>query len=788
MVGSTANAVTELPVCSTITGDKTDHCRIAVVDSKTNAKALVFDLTSTMQKIQVSDNVSGRKINIHHALVYNNSLAPERLELRRGDALEIHFTNRITWRECNDTVNDNCFPSELLAASGDHDPRQTNLHTHGSEVPWAFDGVPPDLYGDDVLTFVLDQSSETEPAGGGSDAVHERRAKHAKHAMHAMPELGNAVIYWYPFSPYHPIGLNWYHPHPHGVTGFQVEAGLAGLLTIGLDKTDSGDPEAALSPIYLQLKDMQTRKDDDSNYRFQKFEPAVASACFVRGKAEGNEEWEFNAPSVKGRCNYKNSPKNQDYSWFFFVNGELFPTIEAPKKSYFRIANNSSNATYRLTLVPADAKPGTYYVPPFEVVEKDGITSAEGTEIQCTPALTPATRAGFGVDFTKKVSGTGKLCKVEVIAGADGQLTFKTIPVENEQLSKLTDTGSYILMQQGINTGEDDWPAIELANVQLTDGPESDWSGYAKAVAAANDKAPKPNKDFKWSKLDVKEPDSSLCDEFVDLPPAAEFDRAVVLFFGEKDGSEVFGLVSSGETMRAGSPNAGQVVNADMIATWRNAYLDQFAENIVSPTGDLNDQSPLEYDAPVLDGQLAGLEQHKFDISKTNVCTTLGDKPERWRVYNLSAQIHNFHIHQTKFEVKNVQGAACSRPGNGIQNEPEAYKLVGPENYLNDGVTQADLVGKSDEQCVKTYAELFFDVPGQFTLAGKGKGASALAAAPGTSEGYGMHDTFPVPPMGYIDVEIPFDSPEKVGVYVFHCHILEHEDAGMMGKIVVRSR
>jgi FtsP/CotA-like multicopper oxidase with cupredoxin domain len=43
-----------------------------------------------------------------------------------------------------------------------------------------------------------------------------------------------------------------------------------------------------------------------------------------------------------------------------------------------------------------------------------------------------------------------------------------------------------------------------------------------------------------------------------------------------------------------------------------------------------------------------------------------------------------------------------------------------------------------------------------------------------------------VPPMGYIDIEVPFTKPENVGEYVFHCHILEHEDAGMMGKVVVK--
>lgn len=31
-----------------------------------------------------------------------------------------------------------------------------------------------------------------------------------------------------------------------------------------------------------------------------------------------------------------------------------------------------------------------------------------------------------------------------------------------------------------------------------------------------------------------------------------------------------------------------------------------------------------------------------------------------------------------------------------------------------------------------------------------------------------------------------FRNPEIVGTFVFHCHILEHEDGGMMGSIRVK--
>jgi spore coat protein A len=46
-----------------------------------------------------------------------------------------------------------------------------------------------------------------------------------------------------------------------------------------------------------------------------------------------------------------------------------------------------------------------------------------------------------------------------------------------------------------------------------------------------------------------------------------------------------------------------------------------------------------------------------------------------------------------------------------------------------------------------------------------------------------MKDTVSVPPGGTVTVRAKF-SPYK-GEYVYHCHILEHEDMGMMRTLKV---
>ena len=55
----------------------------------------------------------------------------------------------------------------------------------------------------------------------------------------------------------------------------------------------------------------------------------------------------------------------------------------------------------------------------------------------------------------------------------------------------------------------------------------------------------------------------------------------------------------------------------------------------------------------------------------------------------------------------------------------------------------------------------------------------------------GLRDTFSVPPMkngepGAAKLIIPFTNPEIAGRFVFHCHVVKHEDKGMMQVVEVR--
>lgn len=120
-----------------------------------------------------------------------------------------------------------------------------------------------------------------------------------------------------------------------------------------------------------------------------------------------------------------------------------------------------------------------------------------------------------------------------------------------------------------------------------------------------------------------------------------------------------------------------------------------------------------------------------FDHSMVTVCLPLapGNKPveETWELINVASEDHNFHIHQTKFRVL--------QPAPGDTNEAGA--LVDNLPLYNGGPT-----------C-------------DGSVAAWRSGVCQVAP---------------------VVVRIPFS---QLGDFVYHCHILEHEDGGMMAHIRV---
>ena len=145
-----------------------------------------------------------------------------------------------------------------------------------------------------------------------------------------------------------------------------------------------------------------------------------------------------------------------------------------------------------------------------------------------------------------------------------------------------------------------------------------------------------------------------------------------------------------------------------------------------------------------------------FDPMNSFICLPLGagQMPvrEAWELVNLATENHNFHIHQTKFRAVDPTLASNS-------NSPMAKTLnaaVGPGVMEDEATLQ--IAHASNPQVAQIIAN---KQNGYCTIADWHSGRCINTPAL---------------------VEIPF---AETGDFVYHCHILEHEDAGMMAKIQV---
>jgi spore coat protein A len=125
---------------------------------------------------------------------------------------------------------------------------------------------------------------------------------------------------------------------------------------------------------------------------------------------------------------------------------------------------------------------------------------------------------------------------------------------------------------------------------------------------------------------------------------------------------------------------------------------------------------------------------------RTNFFPMLG-QPEIWRLINLTSDTHPIHVHLESFQVLDRQPAAVTTPDGGITDTTTSATVrIGQK--VDDGIPHA-------------------------------LDANEL----------GRKDTVRVNANEVVDIVVRFES--YAGRYMYHCHILEHEDHDMMRPFVV---
>jgi FtsP/CotA-like multicopper oxidase with cupredoxin domain len=144
-----------------------------------------------------------------------------------------------------------------------------------------------------------------------------------------------------------------------------------------------------------------------------------------------------------------------------------------------------------------------------------------------------------------------------------------------------------------------------------------------------------------------------------------------------------------------------------------------------------------------------------YDPAAPLICLPLGrggaEVHETWELVNLATETHNFHIHQTKFSV--LDAAALVRPG------------TSPTAFIREDNVPVPFANADSLPDVETMQNGYCTID-QW---GSGRGKAS------------QHDPKKCLSRPVL-LDVPFSQP---GEFVFHCHILDHEDGGMMAKIKV---
>ena len=137
------------------------------------------------------------------------------------------------------------------------------------------------------------------------------------------------------------------------------------------------------------------------------------------------------------------------------------------------------------------------------------------------------------------------------------------------------------------------------------------------------------------------------------------------------------------------------------------------------------------------------------DWTKKHVCIFIdhsshsGSHKQLWVLRNTTPALHNFHIHQMKFRLATIR-------------ELEDHQIIPPASHDTSSGTDIQVY---DEQNSSETDPDFKPV---------------------------WHDTIPVPPNNQrVFLIMSFDAEQQIGRFVFHCHILKHEDKGLMAPIEV---
>ena len=639
-----------------------------------------------------------------------------RLQLYPGDHLRMRLVNHLppAPTDAQYAHGSDRMMNQMLADN------PVNIHTHGLIVePRKADATDP-TYGDYV--YVLGYPAGKMPAMVSSDEI-----------------ATNKPIQYDIYIPAnHPSGIYWFHPHVHGLNVNQISEGLSGLITIG-SVTDYESPPPGMSTIptrYFVLKDMQVLSSgnvmDQENARF--CSPFPVHGVSREGYCQG--WYSLGIPDDRD-----NRPGNFEGGvWFFTINGQVDPQIPMPDApgELWRLLNAGASRSYDLVL--QDDQTGSDL--PFQVVSLDGVALAAppGAVAAQSQVGTVGKAQVVPCPVKSSPSSLQPVCATHLVLFPSSRAEIWVFPEDRSATLKT------LMLYTGPRG--DRWPEASLAHIVVHQGPTTQGSTDQASTTQAS-----------TTQASTTQASTAAGAALLGVKPFQEAILSPQGLLGAPVRASFAGVSSSLPLERAqqlvhsaSSTSPASRLNPHQLAavTTRLKEISRPAASLASPACSAlpaGHRRRIFFGIPPSQPAAFGLGYEEvdgndnpvpgtfrdvasFDPATINICLPLGPHStpvtEEWELLNLSAEAHNFHIHQTEFYVL-------------AENAP-----AGDADTLMDNVVLPN-GGRSCNGSVATWR------------AGKC-------------------------PVQAVVVRIPF---AEVGDFIYHCHIGEHQDGGMMAHIRV---
>ncbi|MDW9984274.1 multicopper oxidase domain-containing protein [Sinorhizobium meliloti] len=531
----------------------------------------------------------------------------------------------------------------------------------------------------------------------------------------------------------HPPGLNWYHSHLHGISANQVMGGLAGLLSVG-----------------RRDENLRAKCDDPGSDECREKTEEVRANTLVKyallrdiSLRKDNGEW---VPDPDGQnfgfgrvCGVAREDgvtldtENTGLRKGFCQPNLIGPDQSAvdPDKLWLFTINGQKYPTIEVDesktgvlLRVGNLSPNIAYW--LELYDEEASDPASGKFI--TKKMTVLSVDGVVPAKPQSAADAAELISVESYEIPDLLLMPASrveVYIDRRDIDSTKDT-TFVLRTKNLNAGGDRWPEIQLARITFKA------SEKAPVLLALNAAIAQPVMD-----ISVKS-EGPVTER--DLPPGCMRDlqdgeyRKVEFKTNEEKGK--WKIVTS--IMENGSVKKDENGNDLKIDRAFEGYVDS--------------SHKIKWDG--------GIEELK--ILHTCVRLNRNDdvKPQLWELSNPTADLHNFHIHQMKFRL-------------ATSKEIEAYGITLPaKSSTCDKVI--DCKGPDYK---------FFEAKASGSISNLG--TAELTEGGTINSILEWHDTMPMPPSGKVYVMMSFVDDAQVGRFVYHCHILKHEDNGLMAPIEV---